>query len=86
LTAKVEAPQDLAAPQPFDENKPFEYDPDAADSPRDAAHVEPDDRIAGASTRASLLLKREKDRPSKSTSRTTTPCRGPAVAEGPAIG
>ena len=50
LTAKMAATEDLVARMPFNANKPLEYDPAAAISPEEGAHLEPEDPIVGSST------------------------------------
>ena len=49
-TAKLAATQTLAASIPYNVNKPLEYDPAAAISPKAGVHVKPEDPIVGAST------------------------------------
>ena len=50
LTAKMAGTQQLSAAQPFNTNKPLEYDPDAAVRPEPGVHVEPADPIVASST------------------------------------
>ena len=50
LAAKVAGTEELAAAFPYNANKPFEYDPDAALHPQPGASVKPADPIVGAST------------------------------------
>src|SRR4030095_17012193 len=50
LTAKMAGTQQLSAAQPFNANKPLEYDPDAAVRPERGVFVEPADPIVGSST------------------------------------
>src|SRR5688572_13347031 len=50
LTAKMAGSQQLAAAQPFNANKPLEYDSEAAIHPEPGVAVEPPDPIVGSST------------------------------------
>ena len=50
LTAKMAGTQQLSAAQPFNANKPLEYDPEAAIRPEPGVFVEPADPIVGSST------------------------------------
>ncbi len=50
LAAKLAGTQDLAASFPFNDNKPAEFDPDAALNPPEGVHAKPANPIVGAST------------------------------------
>ena len=50
LTAKMAGTQQLSAAQPFNANKPLEYEPEAAIQPEPGVFVEPADPLVGSST------------------------------------